>query len=97
MRTHSPLRIVNESKQHLQLSRVGYFPHLLSGIGLGFKMIYLGLTSILHGLVPAWFEGDAPLGVAQLFYRKVYHHPNPEFQKHIQEEEVAAERRHHAA
>lgn len=93
MKTYSPLRIVSDSKEHLKTSQVGYFPHLFSGIWLGFKIMYLGLTSIFHAFIPAWFEGDAPLGVANLFYRKVYNHPNPAFQKHIQAERAAAENR----
>lgn len=93
MKTYSPFRIVADSKQHLQMSRVSYFPHLFSGIWLGLKIIYLGLTSIFHAIVPAWFEGDAPLGVANIFYRKVYNHPNPAFQKHIAAERAAAEMR----
>ncbi|MCD8515676.1 MAG: DUF6356 family protein [Burkholderiaceae bacterium] len=91
MKAYSPLRIINDSKQHLQASRVSYFPHLFSGVWLGFKIMYLGLTSIFHAFVPAWFEGDAPLGVANLFYRKVYNHPNPAFQQHIKAEREAAE------
>jgi hypothetical protein len=43
-------------------------------------MIYLGITSILHGILPAFFEGNAPLGVAKVFYRQVQNYPNPAFQ-----------------
>lgn len=74
------LNIFARSVDHLKTSRVGYFWHLYGGVVLGCRMIYLGITSILHGIVPAFFEGDAPLGVAKLFYRHVQNHPNPAFQ-----------------
>lgn len=90
--TTSP-NVITRSSQHLKASRVGYFSHLLGGIRLGWRMIYLGITSMFHGIVPAWFEGDAPIGVAKLYYRHVHNHPNPDFQAQIRaEREFARER-----
>ena len=91
MKILKPANIVSDSIDHIKTSRMGYFHHLLHAAKFGFQMIYLGLTSLVHALVPTWFKGDAPLGIANIFYRTVYHHPNPEFQKHIQAERTAAE------
>lgn len=93
MKILTTANLVSDSIHHIETSRMGYFHHLLHATKFGFLMIYLGLTSLIHALVPAWFEGDAPLGVANIFYRTVYHHPNPMFQKHIQAEKIAAEQR----
>lgn len=91
MSTTTPSNVITRSSQHLKASRVGYFSHLYGGIRLGFRMMYLGLTSMFHGVVPAWFEGDAPLGVAKLYYRHVHNHPNPAFQVEIETERMAAQ------
>jgi hypothetical protein len=84
---------ISKSREHLKASRVGYFKHLYGGVRLGLRMMYLGLTSIFHGIVPAWFEGDAPIGVARLYYRHVHNHPNPVFQLEIGAERESAQTR----
>ena len=96
MKREQSSNIIAESIRHIEISRMGYFKHLFFATKSGFLLIYLGLTSVIHAIVPAWFKGDAPMGVIEIFYRNIYHHPNPEFQAHIQAEKAAAETRGHA-
>jgi hypothetical protein len=95
MKREQSSNIFTESIRHIEISRMGYLQHLFFAAKSGFLLIYLGVTSVIHAIVPAWFKGDAPMGVIDIFYRNIYHHPNPEFQAHIQAEKAAAEARGH--
>jgi hypothetical protein len=83
--------IFERSKDHLAVSRMDYRAHARQSIFLGFKLIWLGLTSIIHGVIPSRFDGDAPLGVARMFYQVVFLSPNPVFQAFIAEQKKIAE------
>lgn len=85
------MNLFEQSKAHLALSRMGYITHARQSIVLGFKLMWLGVTSIFHGLIPAKFIGDAPLGVTKMFYQVVIFSPNPVFQTFIAEQKRLAE------
>ena len=83
--------IFERSRDHLAVSRMSYRAHARQSVFLGFKLIWLGLTSIIHGVIPSRFDGDAPLGVVRMFYQVVFLSPNPVFQAFISEQKKIAE------
>lgn len=47
--------VLARSRRHLEEAGKAYGPHGRFAVRAGFLLIWAGLTSILHGLVPAWF------------------------------------------
>lgn len=47
--------VIGSSRKHLKEAGKQYMPHGLFAVRAGFLLIWAGVTSILHGLVPAWF------------------------------------------
>lgn len=79
--------MIEESKYHLALSKTTYFPHLIHSSMNGFYLIWLGITSIIHAVVPAWFNGTAPMAVIRIFFEQLKDHPQPAFRELIREYE----------
>ena len=49
----------------------------------GCKLLYAGIASIIHGFVPAWFEGTAAKIVIDLYHRRLEDHPNTDYKEYI--------------
>tara|TARA_Y100001937_G_scaffold59198_1_gene81261 strand:+ start:1292 stop:1462 length:171 start_codon:yes stop_codon:yes gene_type:complete len=47
------------------------------------RLIFSGIASIIHGLVPAFFEGTAAITVIKLYHKRLVNHPNPDYAKYI--------------
>ena len=60
--------------------------HLVWAVYAGLILIVTGITSILHGFFPFLFEGTAAKTIINLFYRRLYNHPNPDYQYKIMKE-----------
>ena len=72
--------------EHLQDSQMTYSQHLVHGVGSGIYLLLLGVSSILHGLVPSILPQHAARGVVKL-YQKNQHRDN--FQRLIREEQAS--------
>lgn len=72
-------------KNHLEKSKVGYVEHLLWAIVAGFRLLFAGVASIIHGFFPMLFEGTAAKTVIDLYYSRLENHPNTEYQDYIKE------------
>ena len=72
--------------EHLKKSNTTYTAHLIWAVYAGFVLIGTGIASILHGLVPSWFEGTTAKTVIEMFYRRLYNHPSKEYQYKIMKE-----------
>jgi hypothetical protein len=77
---------VKKASNHLEKSRTTYTAHLKWAVYSGFVLIGAGIASILHGIFPSWFEGTTAKTVIEMFYRKLYNHPNKEYQYKIMKE-----------
>jgi len=74
------------SKRHLTKSKETWGRHCVFALFAGVKLIYAGIASIIHGLVPAFFEGTAAITVIKLYHRRLINHPNPDYAKYIDNE-----------
>ena len=74
------------SKKHLAKSNETWGRHCVFAFFAGLKLIYAGISSIIHGLVPAFFEGTAAITVIKLYHRRLVNHPNPDYAKYIDNE-----------
>lgn len=72
-------------KNHLEKSKVTYFQHLRWAILAGFRLIYSGVASIIHGIFPNLFDGVAPKTIIDIYHSHLTDHPNDEYKKMIEE------------
>lgn len=75
--------MIESSKKHLEKSKETYFSHLLWAILAGFRLIWAGIASIIHGLIPGFFPGTAAKTVIFLYHKRLMNHPNTEYQDYI--------------
>lgn len=75
--------MLKESKQHLEESRVGYFEHMGWAVGAGLRLIWAGIASLIHSIVPSWFPGTAAYTVIDLYYKRLENHPNKDYKNYI--------------
>ena len=64
-------------EKHLETSKTTYWEHLTWAVIAGLRLIYAGLASIIHGLVPTLFDGSAPRQVIDIYHDHLEDHPNP--------------------
>jgi hypothetical protein len=70
-------------KNHLDKSQTTYFAHLKWALWAGMKLLWAGIASIIHGIVPSWFDGVAAKTVIDLYHSQLSNHPNPDYQLQI--------------
>ena len=68
---------------HLNTSKVTYFEHLRWATVAGIRLIYAGITSIIHGVVPSLFDGAAPKQIIDIYHGHLEDHPNPSYKEMI--------------
>jgi hypothetical protein len=68
---------------HLKISKVTYLEHLRWAIVAGIRLIYAGISSIIHGVVPVLFNGTAPKQIIDIYHNHLEDHPNPEYKQLI--------------
>lgn len=69
---------------HLNKSKVNYLNHFRWAIAAGCKLLYAAIASIIHGVVPSWFEGTAAKIVIELYHGRLEDHPNSEYKEYIE-------------
>ena len=69
--------------EHLKTSKVTYIEHLSWAIVAGVRLIYAGVTSIIHGFIPSLFDGSAPKQVIDIYHNHLEGHPNPKYKDMI--------------
>jgi len=77
--------MLKTSKQHLKKSQETYGSHLVWATYAGVKMILVGCSSIIHGVVPAFFQGTAAKTVIDFYHKRLVNHPNNEYQDYIEQ------------
>ena len=70
--------------KHLDKSKVTYFQHLAWAIVAGLRLIWAGITSIIHGIIPSLFDGKAPSTVIDIYHNHLVGHPNEEYKDMIE-------------
>jgi len=71
--------------KHLETSKVTYFKHLYWAVVAGFRLIYAGISSIIHGVVPTLFDGTAPKQIIDIYHNHLEDHPNPQYKEMIKQ------------
>jgi len=75
--------MLKTSGDHLKKSQETYGSHLVWATYAGIKMILVGCSSIIHGIVPALFQGTAAKTVIDFYHKRLVNHPNNEYQIYI--------------
>lgn len=75
--------LLKKSLVHLKSSEETYVNHLLWASYAGFKMIFVGISSIIHGIVPAFFTGTAAKTIIDFYHKRLINHPNKEYADYI--------------
>ena len=70
---------------HLTKSNVTYLGHLKWALIAGLRLIWAGITSILHGFVPRVFDGVAPKTIIDIYHSHLVNHPNQDYKEMIKE------------
>jgi hypothetical protein len=69
--------------EHLNASKVTYLKHLQWAVVTGFRLVYVGVSSIIHGVVPTLFDGTAPKQIIDIYHDHLEDHPNPKYRNMI--------------
>lgn len=72
-----------KSKEHLEKSKETYLNHLIWAEMSGLRLIYAGIASIIHGLIPGIFPGTAAKTVIDLYHKRLINHPNTDYKDYI--------------
>jgi hypothetical protein len=75
--------LLKQSSIHLESSKETYTSHFIWASYAGFKMILVGISSIIHGIVPAFFTGTAAKMVIDFYHKRLINHPNKEYADYI--------------
>ena len=67
-------------KNHLRQSQTVYLSHAVWALISGIQLIWAGITSIVHAILPGVFPGVAAKTVITLYYSILHNHPNPDYQ-----------------
>lgn len=75
--------MLKNTKVHLEKSNTNYSAHLLWALHAGMQLIWAGIASIIHAVVPSLFPGTAAKTVIDLYHTRLKNHPNSEYQSYI--------------
>lgn len=71
--------------KHLETSKVTYIKHLYWAVVAGLRLIYAGISSIVHGVIPSLFDGTAPKQIIDIYHNHLEDHPNPQYKEMIRQ------------
>jgi len=75
--------LIKESFKHLEASQETYGSHLFWATYAGVKLIVVGVSSIVHGIIPAFFQGTAAKTIINFYHERLVDHPNKEYRDYI--------------
>jgi len=75
--------MIKKSIEHLEKSQEDYFSHLVWAETSGLRLIWSGIASLIHGLVPGLFPGTAAMTVIDLYHKRLVDHPNKDYQEYM--------------
>jgi hypothetical protein len=67
---------VRSIKEHLQNNQCSYRQHFLFAVKAGILMVFGGFASLVHAVLPCFFEGTSAKIVASLYNGRIKNHPN---------------------
>ena len=72
---------------HLKKSNETYFSHVIWAFKAGFRLVWAGIASFIHGIFPNLFPGTAAKTVIDLYHERLVDHPNKDYEEYIKEYE----------
>ena len=61
--------MINHIKEHLKNSNnMTYFYHMRHACGYGFRLIAVGLKSIVHGIFPVVWKYEGPRDIIKMYF-----------------------------
>ena len=75
--------MLKKSIRHLEASKETYSSHLFWAVYAGFKLIFVGISSIIHGFIPSVFTGTAAKTIIDFYHDRLVNHPNKEYTDYI--------------
>jgi hypothetical protein len=69
--------------KHLEDSQETYSQHFVWAVKSGLLMIWTGLASIIHGILPPLFPFKSAKTVIDLYYERLHTHKNSQYQAYI--------------
>lgn len=72
-------------ENHLTKSKVTYLQHLRWAFIAGLRLIWAGIASIIHGLIPSLMDGKAPKTIIDIYHSHLVNHPNGEYKEMIEQ------------
>jgi len=77
------MKFIDKSKKHLRDSKSSYLEHMIFAEKAGVELILAGIASIIHGFLPFVFVSTSAKKTIDLFYERIYNHPNPLYKKYM--------------
>ena len=71
--------------KHLRDSQETYWSHCRWATKAGFQMIWAGILSIIHGLIPPLFPFKSAKTVIDLYYKRLHNHKNERYRQYAQQ------------
>lgn len=75
--------MIRASIEHLKKSKETYVKHLIWAVYAGIRLIWAGIASIIHAVVPGFFPGTAAKTVIEFYHKRLSDHPNQEYRDYI--------------
>tara|TARA_B100000131_G_C17936531_1_gene540559 strand:+ start:347 stop:598 length:252 start_codon:yes stop_codon:yes gene_type:complete len=72
-------------KNHVKKSGTTTIGHFKFAIYASVLLFYAAIASLIHALMPRFFESTAARIVAKLYNERLKDHPNPEYRKLLDE------------
>lgn len=69
--------------KHLKDSEESYWSHCRWAVQAGLVMMWAGLLSIIHGLIPALFPFKSAKTIIDLYYKRLHNHKNKRYRDYI--------------
>jgi len=82
------MNLLEKSSTHLESSKETYVNHLFWATYAGAKMIVVGCSSIIHGIIPAFFQGTAAKTVIDFYHDRLINHPNKDYAEYINQKRI---------
>jgi hypothetical protein len=77
------MNLLKKSSDHLEASKETYTSHLFWASYAGCKLILVGISSVIHGIIPGFFTGTAAKTVIDFYHKRLVNHPNKEYTDYI--------------
>ena len=76
--------MLKKSKKHLTDSNVSYWEHLKFAVYAAVLLLWAGIASLIHAVIPSLFPGTAAYIVIKLYKKRLENHPNPTYKDWVE-------------